>query len=405
MDHVNAFQKHSRFKIWMVNTEGGFPIGLKKIRFRIVVLHYSLFGYWPCLPLNNKFFQFLEESRESYKIAFFQDEYQFCKQRFDFINRFSIDCIYTLLKPEHFPKVYSKYTKVKRIIYTIPGYVSDELIELGKKLCKPDEERKIDIGYRGRQLEFCMGKGAREKTDIASMFRKRSQDLGLRLDIKTDEDSRIYGEAWYEFVAKCRAVLGVEAGVSIFDLEDKVLIGCRRLLDENPKMSFDEISEKILHRWEGNIPYRTISPRHFEAAVLRVCQILFEGEYSGILKPMVHYIPLKKDFSNFKDVILLFNNPNVRKELVDNTYRDLVSSGQYTYREFIAEFDHGLEEEGLSPSADVEIASRISKQLEVGLTLSKFYALLRTLRYYPYPGKEKLMRPLKPVVEKYRNKG
>ena len=58
-----------------------------------------------------------------------------------------------------------------------------------------------------------------------------------------------------------------------------------------------------LPRWEDNVYYRTISPRHFEAAAFRICQVLFEGRYSGVLEPMVHYIPLKKDFSNIDEVI------------------------------------------------------------------------------------------------------
>src|SRR4029077_6259139 len=81
---------------------------------------------------------------------------------------------------------------------------------------------------------------------------------------------------------------------------------------------------------------------HFEAAAFRVCQILFEGKYSGILQPMVHYIPLKKDFSNFVDVIRLFSDASVRRELTDNAYRDLIASGKYSYQKFIQEFDDQL---------------------------------------------------------------
>ena len=64
----------------------------------------------------------------------------------------------------------------------------------------------------------------------------------------------------------------------------------------------EEAYELLLYQYEDNIPYRTISPRHFEASALRLCQILLEGKYSGVMRPMVHYIPLKKDFSNFDEV-------------------------------------------------------------------------------------------------------
>ncbi len=85
---------------------------------------------------------------------------------------------------------------------------------------------------------------------------------------------------------------------SIFDIDDTVRPQYERLTAEHPGISFDEAYAKLLHRFEDKIRYRTISPRHFEAAAFRVCQILFEGRYSEIMQPMIHYIPLKKDFSN-----------------------------------------------------------------------------------------------------------
>ena len=63
-----------------------------------------------------------------------------------------------------------------------------------------------------------------------------------------------------------------------------------------------------LGRWDDNFSYRTISPRHFEAAAFRICQVMFEGEYSDVLRPMVHYVPLKKDFSNFDQVVELITD-------------------------------------------------------------------------------------------------
>ena len=163
LEHVNAFAAHSQFNVWTVNTEGGFPPALRSLRFRVILLHYSLFGYWPNLQLSDSFLRYLSECGRSYKIAFFQDEYQFCQQRFGFVNRYGIDSVYTLVEPELFDAVYRRYTGVQSLIYTIPGYVSDDLVERGRKLGKPDEVRRIDIGYRGRRLDYSMGRGAQEK--------------------------------------------------------------------------------------------------------------------------------------------------------------------------------------------------------------------------------------------------
>ncbi len=79
--------------------------------------------------------------------------------------------------------------------------------------------------------------------------------------------------------------------------------------------------------------------------------MLFEGEYSGVLRPMVHYIPLKKDFSNFDQVVGLIGDPGVRAEIVENAHRDLIRSGRYSYEQFVAGVDDDLATAGFTPAS------------------------------------------------------
>ena len=65
---------------------------------------------------------------------------------------------------------------------------------------------------------------------IGRRFRELPRDTGLRLDIKGAEADRLYGNAWYRFIADCRCALGVESGASAFDLEDEVLAEYRELV-------------------------------------------------------------------------------------------------------------------------------------------------------------------------------
>lgn len=400
MDHIKAFARHSKFKVWSINTELGFPEGLRKLRFQIIVLHYSLFG--PFYLLNEAYMNYLEESRSSYKIAFFQDEYRYCKKRFQFINRFRINCVYTLLEPDWFTQTYQKYTKVPKIVYTLPGYASRDLASIAGEMSRPFHKRRIDIGYRARQLSFYMGKGAQEKHQIGVEFKKRAEGLGLKMDIETAEQKRIYGNRWYRFLSNCRAVLGVEAGVSIFDVEDKVRIECERLTEKNPVISFEEVSEKVLHAWEGNIPYRTISPRHFEAATLRVLQILFEGNYSGIMQPMVHYIPLKKDFSNFSDVLNILKDDASCHDIIENAYRDLIGSGRYSYKMFIEGFDQKLQEDGYNSEIDADEIRGVNQLLEQGRIKRQILANLWSLRHHSFPGRKAILFFARPISRMYR---
>lgn len=394
-EHIEAFSRHSRFRVWSVNTEEGFPAGLGLLRFDVIILHYSLFAGW-CYFLNQQFEDYLTVSSSSYKIAFFQDEYRYCRKRFDFVNQHKVDCSYTLVKPEYFKDTYRKYTVVTKLVCTIPGYVSDSLIDSAKRLYKPDPDRTIDVGYRGRQLEFFMGKGGQEKSAIASGFLDRAGKLKLKLDITCTEAKRLYGKDWYSFLAGCKAFLGVETGVSIFDTEDVVREECERILAANPTTTFDEIFEQVLAPWENKIYYRTIGPRHFEAAAFRVCQILFEGEYSGVLQPMVHYISLKKDFSNFDNVIQLLSDRAIREELTENAYRDLIASGRYSYARFIDGIDKELEEQGFKAGA-LSNEDRVSDLLALGSWSRKVKTSVWNARYYgnllPVPLR-KLLRPI-----------
>jgi len=182
LDHVAAFEKYSRFPTWSVNTEFGFPRGLKQTEFKVIVLHYSMFGSGQYC-LNKKFLNFLERSSQSHKVAFFQDEYQYCQQRFRFIDLFKIDTVYTLLAPEYFQQVYGAHTSAGVIRSTLTGYVSEELEVAVQRWSRPMAERTIDIGYRARPLPYFMGRGAQEKYHIGMEFRQRAAGLDLRLDI------------------------------------------------------------------------------------------------------------------------------------------------------------------------------------------------------------------------------
>ena len=102
-------------------------------------------------------------------------------------------------------------------------------------------------------------------------------------------------------VANCAPCSGVESGASAFDLEDEVIAEYRELVSRGVKPTVDDLRRSSAGT--ASIDQRTISPRHFEAAALRVCQVLFEGHYAGVMEPMRHYIPLRKDFSNFDEVV------------------------------------------------------------------------------------------------------
>jgi hypothetical protein len=349
-EHLEAFPRHSAFRWYPVNLWFGFPPGLERLEFDAFAFHYTLqpTGTWVTDDLR----RYVQACPRTYKVAIFQDEFWYFQERERILTDLQVDCLYSRHKPKHVGDIYGPHLPVKTYRHHLAGYVSDDLIERSSRWYQPLEERPIDVGYRGRRLPFYMGRGGQEKTEIADLFLARAAGSGLRLDIAVDESERLYGEAWDRFVAGSRATLGVEGGVSVIDLEGRFRIEYERLIRENPSLTFAQFAAEAgpdFARLEDRIDYRSLTPRHFEAAAFRTLQILYEGGYDGILEPDVHYVPLKKDFSNFDSVLDVLRDPRRCREITDRAYADLVASGKYSYQGFVRSFDDGLMAAGLRP--------------------------------------------------------
>lgn len=390
-EHVDAFARHSRAPVFTVNTELGFPRALDRWRFKAIVLHYSLFGgeYY---HLSGRYRRYLGRQRAAgaYLVAFMQDEYRHCRMRCSFLRDAGVQAVYSLLQPEYHDLVYGQPCGVTDVRTTLPGYVGEHVLDAAARLAIPDADRTIDIGYRARRLPFFMGRGAQEKHEIAERFLERAGGLGLHLDLDTRESSRLYGDAWYGFVAQCRGMLGVEAGTSVFDLDDSARTRTEALLAREPNLTFDEVAQRGLADYEDRIFYRTISPRHFEAAAFRVTQILFRGHYSGVMEPDIHYLALEKDFSNLQSVMERFADPSVRARITGRAYDDLIASGRWSYRSFVAGVDEHLSlaagvGQTLPAAVREAIAGSVRQDAPVDRALAQARWRLRTARF---PGRE-----------------
>jgi hypothetical protein len=382
MDHVEAFERYSRFGIQKLNTDEPLPQRVAELDFELVIVHYTIPGTG-FYHLTEDHLRWLKTSR-GHKVLLSQDEDRYCGHRFWFCDEVGFDTVDTMLQPEEYGKVYGSHTKVPRIRTSLPGYVSERMVAAGDRLRLPDEKRPIDVGYRGRPVPAIMGRGAQEKYEIGRRFLELAADSDLVLDVSVDESDYIYGRRWPRFLSRCKGILGVESGASVFDVEDRVMNQYERLTERGIEPTREDLTEAAAI--EDQILYRTISPRHFEAAAMRTCQILYEGGYSGALEPMVHYIPLRKDFSNLDEVLGLFGDPGVRRELTENAHRDLIASGRYSYRAFIESFDQYLIEAGLSADGAGSDAAVVKRAVGQGRRRRELKVQLRWISRRPVIG-------------------
>ncbi len=383
--NVASFARHSRFPVETYNAEQGFPRGLRDVRPDAVILHYTMFGEGPGrYPFSPLFDRWLDASSDTYVVATFQDEHHWCRKRFEFLESHRIDCVFTMLEEPWGEQVYGGRGSVSRVVSHLPGYVGPELVEASARFARPLGERTIDVSYRGRPTPPYMGRGAAEKHEIGPRFAEAAEGSGLALDVSVAEEDRVYGEDWFRLLAGSRATLGVESGASFVDLEDEVRLEYEALVAEGRDPTIEDLEAGALGRWEGNVPYRTISPRQFEAAAFGVGQVLYEGSYSGLLEPMRHYIPLKKDLSNAAEAIERIRDASLLQELTRNARADLIDSGHHSYERFVRErFDPVLEEAGVSvdggsPAAGVTRAAL--KRSAPALALERTRS---TLSYHP----------------------
>jgi len=342
-DHLDAFPRYSRHRVTTLSFLRDLPSALHLDRFDVVVIHYTIaIGYLSEHYINPAAKARVRDFR-GLKVAFIQDEYRGINRVVEALNFMAIDLLFTCVPEGEIGKVYAPNLLAGlRAVNNLTGYVPERALRMQVARIA---DRPIDVGYRTRKPPYWLGELGVEKWRIADGFKEALEDTGLKLDLSYHEADRLYGIAWIEFVASCRAMLGVESGASVFDFDGTL----QRTVDEyvatHPQASFEEVQQRFLRPYEGRIRLNQISPRCFEAAALRTAMVLFEGEYSGILEPERHYIPLRKDFGNIDEVVARLRQPDRLQELVDRTYEEVACNPAHSYRRFVELFDAEVEQE------------------------------------------------------------
>jgi hypothetical protein len=152
----------------------------------------------------------------------------------------------------------------------------------------------------------------------------------------------LIGERWYEFLARCRAVLGVEGGASVLDRDGSVRERVEAYVADHPEATFEETRSDCFPGRDLEIHLACLSPRHLEACVTRTCQLLLEGSYSGVLRPWAHYIPIKSDYSNVDEVLDALEDDALAERIVNQAYEDVVASGKWSYRSFVQDIEETI---------------------------------------------------------------
>lgn len=364
-DHLYCFKKYSHCKCYYLNLAvNSVPWYFQFIKFDLIIFDTTFFAridrkYFDGIWRKARYFK----SSEAVKVMMPQDEFINTDILVDFANEFGVKHIFSVAPESEWHKIYDGLNSNKTTIHTIlTGYLDDDTLHRIDALS--GAERDVDIGYCAADPPYWHGRHGFLKSMVGTVFLESDRSHDLVLQITTPKNYTFLGDDWFKFLLRCKYTLGVESGTSILDRDGSIKTCTDQYVRKNPSASFEEVEEHCFAGKDGKLDLFAISPRHLEACATKTCQILVEGEYSGVLRSGEHYIEVKKDFSNLEDVIDMVTADVVRRKIIDKAYLDIVQSGIYSYRTFVADI--------LKTAFDKEPTFKITNNHEFFFVLSEW---------------------------------
>jgi hypothetical protein len=318
-EHVENFSLTKEFDVSYIPIdrlpEHGFDA------FDVIVVHYAIrLAFKETLP--NTFIELLQNYNGT-KVIFIQDEYDNTEDVRKIFENIRPNLVFTCVPEENIEWVYpqARFPNTK-FVNVLTGFAPS--VVFGD--INSYANRKIDIGYRGRIIGHRYGKLGFDKWRIGVEVKEKAKSYpSLVLDISSYEEDRIYGKDWFDFLLNCKSVLASESGSNVFDFDGSI----RKTAERESHLGFKEFYSAYLENIEIDGLMNQISPRIFEAAATKTLLILFEGNYSNIISPEIHYLSLKKDLSNFDEIVSKLRDENLVNKITQKSYEDLILSENF----------------------------------------------------------------------------
>jgi hypothetical protein len=278
------------------------------------------------------------------KGLFIQDEYDRVDRTKYWIKRLGFHIVFTAVPKESITKVYPplEFPNTK-FVHNLTGYAPTELnTVLNINTILPPSKRNIVIGYRGRKLPIKYGALGIDKIRIGKDVKRICELKKIKHDIEWDEHSRIHGQKWYEFLSSCKAMLGSESGSNVFDWDGSLTESISGYMRSHPGLSESQLYNVFIKPLECDGLMNQVSPRIFEMAAACTIMILYDGTYSGIIQPNVHYLSLNRDLSNLPHILSQLMNDDLIDKMALRARYDIVESGRFSYQSFIGMVDAEL---------------------------------------------------------------
>ena len=325
-DHVNAIVELSAFEIQ--NMDVNDPcLALEIARTDCILLHYSVIAY----PFRQDRILSsalrLQISRAGKPVLHMvQDEQRNVLERFRYFEALGVTHVFSVADEEVYNLMYPVSLRNFTVSTILTGYLP---MNLERYREVEWSSRTIDISYRARRLPEWYGNLGFTKSNISDNLNAIKKNEGLVINASCEENDRLYGQDWIDFLCNSKVAVGTESGSSTLDMDGRYLEDWQNRSSIGSHAEVEPISAN----------YAAISPRIFEYVAAKCLLALTPGEYSRVITPGLHYFELQPDLSNLEDLINLMNNKEDRNRMIERAYKDLIMSGNYGYKHMVREID------------------------------------------------------------------
>lgn len=258
------------------------------------------------------------------KVFFLDNEYREFGAKLEFARRIDADVIVSQFPQDVAERFYAPHISSR--ILSLPHALNPEAFTPGRPL----HERPIDLG--ARSFDFAYYLGDRDRYRAERFAEGLAMAAGLKVDISSDPSKRFNRPQWAEFLRSCKMTVASEAGSGYIEFDDRTRWAVDTFQAENPGVSFDVVHERFFAAYTNPISGKIISPRHFEAAGTKTCQILVKGRYNDILEAGVHYLPLLPNLSNAEEIRERIRDDRHLALVADCAYEHVRSTHTYRHR-------------------------------------------------------------------------
>lgn len=372
-DHLFAWQRHSRYPAVYHNIAFGFDwAAYEHLPIAAVLLDtLALNIRWSPEYFARKTVPLAALAKfQGPKVAMPQDEFIHTDSLGGLLGRIGCTHVLSAANAADAQRIYRPFLPHAQLGNKLTGYLEEGTIRRIESMGRDIPKRDIDVGYRAWHAEAWLGEHGLLKSRIAQEAQALATEFpALRMDVSTDDADMLAGDDWYRFLLRCRTTLGVEGGASVLDRDGSICARTRAWVREHPHASFEETREACFPGQDGSLSLFAIGPRHLEACATRTCQLLVEGEYQGVLRAGQDYLPIRRDFSNLRDVMRASKDDATIKRVAESAWHYVVGSGRYTYAGFVRDVERQI----IDPAA-AQVRSRLADWLPVRRAIARHAA-------------------------------